>query len=33
LTLLDNITDQGNTAEYRSTNTAGQADYFSFTIT
>jgi hypothetical protein len=33
LTLFDNITNEGNTAEYRSTNTAGQADYFSFTIT
>src|SRR5712691_4786590 len=32
LTLFDNITDQGNTAEYRSTNTAGQADNFPFTV-
>jgi hypothetical protein len=32
LTLFDNITDQGNTAEYRSTNTAGQADNFSLAI-
>src|SRR5216684_27300 len=32
LTLFDNITNQGNTAEYRSTNTAGQADNFPFTV-
>src|SRR5712692_3028185 len=32
LTLFDNITDQGNTAEYRSTNAAGQADNFKFSV-
>jgi len=32
LTLLDNISDQGNTAEYCSTNAAGQADDFPFSV-
>src|SRR6266581_8316424 len=32
LTLFDNIADQRNTAEYRSTNAAGQANYFPFAI-
>src|SRR2546425_1645257 len=32
LTLFDDIADQCNTAEYRSTNAAGQANYFPFTI-
>src|ERR1700726_4275747 len=33
LTLFDNITNQANTAEYRSTDTAGQADNFPLSIT
>src|SRR5437879_7054070 len=32
LTLFDNITNQANTAEYRSTNTAGQADNLSLAV-
>jgi hypothetical protein len=32
LALFDNVTDQGNTAKHRSTNTAGQADNFPLSI-
>src|SRR6266487_5209155 len=32
LTLFDNISNQGNTAKYRSTNAAGQTNNFSFSI-